>query len=157
MKFKKTNAMRKLDQNKIQYESINYDPDEEFNANKAYQYLEDKTIPIFKTIVLEHDHNYFVAVIPLDAHISMKKAALAFGVKNVKLLHLKELLNLTGYVRGGCSPIGMKKLFPTILDTSALDNEKILVSGGRRGSHIVINPNELASVVNASFHNILED
>lgn len=156
MKFKKTNAMRKLEQLKIDYESINYDPEEEFDANKAYQYLDDKTIPIFKTIVLEQGTDHFVVVIPLDAHISMKKAAQAFGVKKVALLHLKELLNLTGYVRGGCSPIGMKKLFPTILDTSALDYEKILVSGGRRGSHIIINPQDLADSVNASFHDVLE-
>jgi len=138
----KTNAARILDRLKIDYELIEYTVDEADLS--AIHLAESAGIPIskvYKTLVLEGDKNgYFVCVIPGGEAIDLKKTALVSSNKKVAILKMKELEPLTGYIRGGCSPLGMKKDFPVYIDTAALEHEFIYISGGVRGLQIKIPP-----------------
>ncbi len=143
--MKKTNAARILDRLKINYELIEYIVDE---ANlSAIHLAETAGIPIskvYKTLVLEGDKTgYFVCVIPGGKEIDLKKAALVSSNKKVAMLKMKDLEPLTGYIRGGCSPLGMKKNFPVYIDTAALDHEYIYISAGVRGMQIKLPPTGL--------------
>ncbi len=153
----KTNAMRILDKNKIKYEVNTYECDEFKDGVSIADMLGQSYDMSFKTLVtVGKSNNYYVFVIPIDQEIDMKKAAKAVGEKNVEMIHVKDINKITGYIRGGCTPIGMKKLYKTVIHKSALDFEKIIVSGGRIGAQIFINPNDLIKVTNALVEDIIK-
>ena len=136
----KTNAMRQLDAVGIPYEVLTYEVDE--NDLSGTHIAEQIGLPlpmVFKTLVARGDKTgHLVFCIPVDKEIDLKAAAAATGNKKIEMVHVKELLGLTGYIRGGCSPIGMKKKFPTYFDASAEDHEKITVSAGVRGAQMLL-------------------
>lgn len=150
--IKKTNAARLLDQQKVKYDLVPYEVDEEdLSAQHVAASLGEPIEQVFKTIVLKGDKNgYFVCVIPGEAEIDLKLAAKVSGNKNCALLPLKELLPLTGYIRGGCSPIGMKKRFPTFFHASCLEYPFIYVSAGQRGLQFKIAPQDLLKAASAT-------
>lgn len=157
MKAKKTNAMRILDQKKVSYEMHEYSSDAiHVDGIHVADQINKPHGQVYKTIVLQNDNQHYVALIPVDEHIDLKKAAKGFKVKRLELLHVKELFDLTGYVRGGCSPIGMKKAFPTLIDDAALKLDTIIVSAGKIGQQIEINPADLESVTRATFSDITQ-
>lgn len=149
----KTNVMRLLDKAKIPYEHREYEVDEnDLSGKHAADMLGVPHETLFKTLVLHGDKSgYLVCVIPVDDEVDLKKAAKVSGNKKVEMIAVKELLPLTGYMRGGCSPIGMKKQFPTYIHESAQAHEIIGVSAGQRGVQILLNPNDLARYVRAEF------
>lgn len=143
--IEKTNAARLLDKAGIHYDLIPYHVDEEHlsAADVAEQLGEDVSL-VFKTIILRGDRNgYFVCVVCGDSEIDLKVAARISGNKKAELIHVKELLPLTGYIRGGCSPIGMKKPFPTFYQASIMDHPFVYVSAGVRGLQLKISPQDL--------------
>lgn len=144
-KINKTNAARLLDRAKIAYELIPYEVDEnDLAATHVAEQLEENIEQVFKTLVLQGDKNgYFVCVIPEDHEVDLKLAAKASGNKKTDLILMKELLPVTGYIRGGCSPIGMKKEFPTFIHETCLLFEYIYISAGIRGLQIRIAPENL--------------
>lgn len=144
-KQEKTNAARLLDKAKIVYELIPYTVDEnDLAATHIAEELGEPIEQVFKTLVLSGDKTgYFVCVVPGDAEVDLKKAAKFSGNKKCDLIPMKDLLPLTGYIRGGCSPIGMKKQFPTYFHNTAEDYDYIYVSAGVRGLQFKINPKEL--------------
>lgn len=147
----KTNAARLLDKAKIKYELVPYVVDEtDLSATHIADQLGENIGQVFKTLVLVGDKTkYIVCVVPGDMEVDLKKAAKVSGNKKVEMLHMKELLPVTGYIRGGCSPIGMKKAFPTYFHSTCMDFEYIYVSAGMRGLQLKINPKELVDYVRA--------
>lgn len=145
MKIQKTNVARLLDKAKVAYELIPYEVDEnDLAAQHVADSLHEDIRQVFKTIVLHGDKSGFlVCVVPGDTEVDLKKAARVSGNKKVEPLPLKELLPTTGYIRGGCSPIGMKKHFPTYFHRTATDFPHIYVSAGQRGLQIKIAPQDL--------------
>lgn len=141
----KTNAARILDQMGITYELQAYEVDPEYlSAEHTAETLGIEADKIFKTLVLEgNPHGYFVCIIPACAQVDFKKAALASQNKNCDMIPTKALLPVTGYIRGGCSPIGMKKHFPTYIEEWSLTEAKIYVSAGKRGLLLQIGPEDL--------------
>ena len=156
-KINKTNAARLLDQKKISYQLIPYEVDEQhLDAGHVAQSLGENIEQVFKTLVLKGDKSgYFVCVIPGDKEVDLKKAAKVSGNKNCDLIPMKELLPTTGYIRGGCSPIGMKKAFPTYIHSTATNFEYIYISAGVRGLQIQIAPNDLTAISNATLCDII--
>ncbi len=148
----KTNVMRLLDQAHISYRAAEYDYDEnDLGGMHAAAAIGMPPEQIFKTLVARGEKNgYLVFCIPVCCELDLKKAAKAAGDKKVELIHVKELLPLTGYVRGGCSPIGMKKKFPTYMDETAVLYDEIGVSAGCRGCQLLLNPEALVDYVNPS-------
>lgn len=144
-KINKTNVARLLDKAKIDYRLVPYEVDEnDLSATHVAEQLGEDVAQVFKTLVLQGDKSgYLVCVIPGADEVDLKKAAKASGNKKCEMIHVKELLPLTGYIRGGCSPIGMKKRFPTYIHQTATDYEKIYVSAGQRGLQIQIAPADL--------------
>ncbi len=143
-KLQKTNAARLLDQAHIPYELIPYivDPDD-LSAGHIAEQLGEDINRVFKTLVLEGAGvGHFVCVVPGNAEVDLKKAARAAGAKKADLIPMKELLPLTGYIRGGCTAIGMKKPFPTFIHSSATDYDKIYVSAGVRGLQLLLSPDD---------------
>lgn len=142
---KKTNAARLLDKAGIAYELIPYEVNEEhLSADAVAEELGEDIAYVYKTIVLRGDRNgYFVCVLRGDDEIDLKEAARVSGNKRAELIHVKELLPLTGYIRGGCSPIGMKKPFPTYYKSSIADLPYVYVSAGMRGLQLKIAPSDL--------------
>lgn len=155
-KIEKTNAARLLDRAKIDYELIPYQVDEEhLAAMHVAEQLGENISQVFKTLVLKGERTgYFVCVVPGDHEIDLKAAARVSGNKKVDLIPMKELLSVTGYIRGGCSPIGMKKSFPTFIHTSAMDYSSIFISAGVRGLQLQLAPSELVSYVRAQVADI---
>lgn len=149
MTTNKTNAARLLDRARIPYELIPYEYDEnDLAAQHVADALGEDINCVFKTLVLHGDRSgYFVCVVPGNCEVDLKKAARAAGAKKAELIPMKELLPLTGYIRGGCSPIGMKKPFPTFFHTTATNFEDIYVSAGQRGLQLKINPGQLIAFV----------
>ncbi|MFR9534952.1 MAG: Cys-tRNA(Pro) deacylase [Rikenellaceae bacterium] len=150
-KLPKTNAARLLDRAKIAYELIPYEVDLDNLAatHVAYQLGED-VAQVFKTLVLRGDRNgIFVSIIPGDKEVDLKLAAKVSGNKSAEMIAMKELLPTTGYIRGACSPIAMKRNFPTFIHPTALDFDVIYVSAGVRGMQIAIDPKELIPFVEA--------
>lgn len=141
----KTNVMRLLDQAKIAYRAKEYEFDEnDLNGMHAAQGIGMPPEQIFKTLVANSSKTGCVVFcIPVCCELDLKKAAQAAGEKKIELVHVKELLGLTGYMRGGCSPIGMKKRFPTYIDETAALYDEIGVSAGCRGCQILLSPNDL--------------
>ena len=151
----KTNAVRILDRNKIKYELINYECDEFVDGLHTAEATGAPVEQSYKTLVMQgKSKKYYVFVIPIAREVDLKAAARAVDENSVEMIHVKDLTAITGYVRGGCSPLGMKKAFPTIIDASAQQYEDIYVSGGRIGTSIRLNPEDLAHVVNASFASV---
>lgn len=157
-KIQKTNVARLLDQSNIPYELIAYKVDEnDLAANHVAQQLGEDIATVFKTIVLSGGPSqFFVCVVPGDAEIDLKKAAKTAGYKKVDLIPMKDLLPITGYIRGGCSPVGMKKKFPTFFHHSALDHQYIYVSAGVRGLQLKIEPSKLIGFVGASTADLIK-
>lgn len=152
-KISKTNVARLLDSAGIAYELVPYEADEaDLSAVRVAATLGEDAGQVFKTIVLHGDRSgHFVCVVPGDREIDLKKAARVSGNKKCELLPMKELLPVTGYIRGGCSPVGMKKPFPTYIHLTAQRFDTIYVSAGQRGLQVRIDPEALARVVRARF------
>lgn len=153
----KTNAARILDQKKIQYELIPYEVDEnDLGAEHIASQLGEDIRQVFKTLVLSGDKSgYFVCVIPGGDEVDLKKTAKVTGNKKCDLIAMKELLPLTGYIRGGCSPVGMKKAFPTYFHNSCIQYDFIYVSAGVRGLQFKIAPQDLIQVVGAKVEDLV--
>ena len=152
----KTNAMRILDRNKIPYEIINYECDEFVDGMHTAEVTGAPVEQSFKTLVMQgKSKQYYVFVIPIADEVDLKAAARAVGEKSVEMIHVKDITAITGYVRGGCTPIGMKKQFPTVLHESAKNFDKIYVSGGRIGTTITVNPDALLGVVRGTYADII--
>ena len=140
----KTNAMRMLDRMKIGYRTIRYECDEFIDGLHAAQITGTPVEATFKTLTTRGKSGAcYVIVIPIAEEIDLKKAARAVGEKSLEMVHVKELPALTGYVRGGCSPIGMKKQYPTMIDRSAGQFDEVYVSGGRIGLSLCMKPSDL--------------
>ena len=153
----KTNAMRILERNKIPYETISYECDEFIDGLHTAEKTGTPVEQTFKTLVAQgKSKEHYVLVIPIAEEVDLKAAARILGEKSIEMIHVKDITKITGYVRGGCSPLGMKKLYPTIIQESAQQFDTIYVSGGRIGSTILVNPNALAQVVNAKFADFTE-
>ncbi|WP_300673974.1 Cys-tRNA(Pro) deacylase [Soonwooa sp.] len=150
---KKTNAVRILESQNITFELREYEVDEnDLSAEHVAESIGISAEKIYKTLILKGQKDPFlVAVIPGNAQLDFKKLAKASGNKNCEMLPLKDLLATTGYIRGGCSPIGMKKTFPTYIEEMATLENDIIISAGKRGLQIILNPNDLQSVTEASF------
>ena len=155
----KTNAARLLDRAKSKYELVPYVVDEnDLAATHIADQLNEDIKQVFKTLVLKGDKSgYFVCVVPGDAEVDLKKAAKVSGNKKVDLIPMKELLPTTGYIRGGCSPIGMKKAFPTFFHSTCLDFDYIYVSAGVRGLQLKVSPAELVKYVRGATENIIAE
>ncbi|MEK3905112.1 Cys-tRNA(Pro) deacylase [Paenibacillus sp. FSL R7-0179] len=154
----KTNAMRILDARKISYTIHSYDNEDGLIHGTAV--AEKIGLPpevVFKTLVAHSGPQPYVYVIPVAEELDLKAAARAAGVKKIELLPLKELLKHTGYVRGGCSPVGMKKLYPTFIHSSAAELEVIAVSGGRIGVQMELEPKLLGEAVSAVFTELVKE
>ena len=153
----KTNAARLLDKAKIKYELVPYEVDEnDLAAPHIATQLGEDIRQVFKTLVLKGDKTgYFVCVVPGDAEVDLKKAAKVSGNKKVDLIPMKELLPTTGYIRGGCSPVGMKKTFPTYFHSTCMEFGYIYVSAGVRGLQLKIAPADLVGYVRASVADII--
>lgn len=151
-KIEKTNVARLLDRAGIQYELIPYRVDEtDLAATHVAAELGEDIARVFKTLVLTSGpRQYLVCVIPGDMEVDLKKAARAAGAKKLEMIPMKELLPLTGYIRGGCSPIGMKKPFDTFIHNTATDFDAIFVSAGRRGLQLKIDPRQLIAFTGAT-------
>lgn len=147
--FPKTNAMRQLDAAHVPYEVLTYEVDE--NDLSGVHIATQIGLPldmVFKTLVAKGDRTgYLVFCIPVALEIDLKNAAALTGNKKIEMVHVKDLLGLTGYVRGGCSPIGMKKKFPTYFDASAEAHEKMTVSAGVRGAQLLLSREALVNFV----------
>jgi Cys-tRNA(Pro)/Cys-tRNA(Cys) deacylase len=153
----KTNAIRILELHKINFESVSYDVDEDdlSGVTVALKVGADPET-VFKTLVCTGDKTgHIVFCIPVTQELNLKKAASASGNKKVEMIKLKDLLQLTGYIRGGCSPIGMKKLFPTYIDETAQLFEYIFVSAGVRGMQMKLSPDELLKIVEAVYADLI--
>lgn len=155
----KTNVARLLDKAKIAYELIPYIVDEnDLAATHIAEQLDEDIAQVFKTLVLHGDRTgYFVCVIPGDCQVDLKKAAKVSDNKKAEMIPMKELLPTTGYIRGGCSPIGMKKNFPTFFHNSCEPYEYIYVSAGVRGLQVKINPLDLIKYVRATLADIIAE
>lgn len=153
-KVAKTNAVRLIEQRKIPHELIEYtteDGQAVDGVTVAEKIGEDMQY-VFKTLVATSGKNeYFVFVIPVERELDLKAAAKVVGAKKIEMIHVKELLGLTGYVRGGCSPVGMKKAFPTFFDVSAQSMPYMIVSAGKIGMQMKLAPQHLADAANATF------
>ena len=155
----KTNAIRLLDQKKIDYKLREYpEHDGPIAAIDVAAYLGQPADQLFKTLVTtDNNHGYYVFCLPGDHTLDLKKAAKAVGVKKIEMLKAKDLLGLTGYIHGGCSPIGMKKVFPTVIDESARNWDTIFVSAGKIGLQGEIHPDDLQSLIKIKYDSILKD
>ena len=157
-KIKKTNAARILDKLGIDYEIKTYEVDEsDLSAVHAAQVVGMDISTVFKTLVTRGDKTGVVmAVIGGGDEINLKLLAKASGNKSVEMIALKELFPLTGYVRGGCSPLGAKKNYPVFIDSKALNQEKISISAGQRGMQIILSPKDLVTAANATVANLVD-
>lgn len=152
--MEKTNVMRILDRSKIPYEGFQYSSELTEGTLIADALGEDRRL-VYKTLVTEASaHEHYVFVIPVEDKLDLKAAAKAVGVKSLSMLKQKDLLPLTGYIHGGCSPIGMKKQFTTVIDSSAEPLDWFFISAGKIGRQIRISPNSLADLINAKFSKV---
>ena len=152
----KTNAMRFLDSKKINYTVNTYECEDFVDGVHIAQMLGQDEKMSYKTLVTKgKSGGYFVFVLPVAKELDMKKAAKAVGEKSVEMLHVKDINSVTGYIRGGCSPLGMKKQFPTVVDESASSFGEIIISGGRLGSQIFLSPDDLVKACGGSFGDIV--
>lgn len=154
----KTNAMRILDSKKIEYNIYTYEVDDNHidGIRVAHKLNQDENM-VFKTLVAQgSSKNFYVFVIPVAESLDMKKAAKVSGEKNIEMIHVKDINKVTGYIRGGCSPVGMKKLYSTFVHESGKNLEKIIVSGGKIGFQIELSPSDLQDVVKFKYADIIK-
>ena len=155
-KEEKTNVMRTLEQKKIPYTAHSYDPDGPIDGVSVAQTLGQPAERVFKTLVTKAASGaYYVFDIPVAENLDLKKAAKAVGEKSIAMLPQKELLGLTGYVHGGCSPVGMKKQFPTVFHETALGYDTVCVSAGRIGAQVECDPKALIDLLRAKTADII--
>jgi Cys-tRNA(Pro)/Cys-tRNA(Cys) deacylase len=152
----KTNAMRILDSKKIKYDWITYDSnDGKIDGVSVAHKIGKDPMEVYKTLVAQgNSKNIFVFIIPVEAELDLKKAAKAAGDKKVEMIPVKDIQKWTGYIRGGCSPIGMKKPYATFIDQTASELETIIVSGGKIGAQVQLSVEDLKQVTNATFAEI---
>ena len=147
-KDEKTNVMRILDQKKIKYKSYNYLETGAISGMEVAKALNENPNLTFKTLVtVGKTNNHYVFLVPVNKELDLKKAAKAVNEKNIEMVKSKELLSLTGYIHGGCSPIGMKKSFKTVIDSSAKDYDRLIFSGGKIGYQVETTLDELEKVI----------
>lgn len=153
----KTNAMRLLDTLRIPYKHYSYECKEFVDAWHTAAALDLPPEIMYKTLVTEGaPRQYYVFVIPIGMELSLKKAARAVGAKSLAMIHVKEITAVTGYVRGGCTALGMKKKYPTVIDAGAEGLSRMVVSGGRLGCQIELSPSDLCRAAEASFADVAE-
>lgn len=154
----KTNAMRLLEAAGIPFRAVEYAYDEsDLSGLHAAEQLGQPPEQVFKTLVLKGERTgYFVCCIPVCNELDLKKAAKAAGDKKCEMLHVKDLLGVTGYIRGGCSPVGMKKRFPTFMDETAVLFDEIAVSAGARGVQVICEPNALCEYVGGKMADLIQ-
>ncbi len=153
----KTNAMRILEKNNIEFEINTYECDEFIDGISVAEHNGQDPEQSYKTLVTEgKSREYYVFVIPVAEELDLKKAAKAVGEKSVEMIHVKDINKITGYIRGGCTPLGMKKQYVTVVDKSAESWDKIIISGGRIGSQIILAPDDLVKVVRGKFDDIIK-
>lgn len=157
MSVEKTNAARLLDRAKISYQLIPYEVDEsDLSAVHVAELLKEPIEQIFKTLVLRGDKTgFFVCIIPGADELDLKKAAKISGNKSCDMIPMKDLLQVTGYIRGACSPLGMKKQFPAFIHETCTDFDQIYVSAGKRGLQIVVSPQQLVAEIRATVGNLV--
>lgn len=154
----KTNVIRILEQNKINFKVYNYTDSTAISGIEVADFLNEEYKVVFKTLVtIGKSGNHYVFLVPVDKELDLKKAAHVVGEKSIEMIRSKELLPLTGYIHGGCSPVGMKKYFTTVIDKSAKDQERIIFSGGKIGYQIDTTLEELAKVINYKLEDITKD
>ncbi|MEZ5106905.1 MAG: Cys-tRNA(Pro) deacylase [Draconibacterium sp.] len=155
----KTNAARLLDSKKISYNIVEYQVDEsDLSATSVANKLGQNVEQVFKTLVLRGNANgVFVAIIPGAEEVDLKKAAKISGNKNAEMVQMKELLGLTGYIRGACSPLGMKKRYPVFIHKTCLNFDFIFVSAGQRGLQLKLEPKDLISTTGAVISDLIMD
>ena len=152
----KTNAMRFLDKSKIEYTVQTYECDEFIDGIHTAEKLGQPLDETFKTLVAQgKSGSYYCFLIPVALELDMKKAAKSVGEKSVELIHVKDITKITGYVRGGCTPIGMKKQFMTVVHESAAELPMFFISGGRLGTQIHLSPQELVKAIRGKFEDII--
>lgn len=157
MKTEKTNVMRILDQHKINYNSYTYDSSEAISGMEVAKALNENPEQVYKTLVtVGASKQNYVFVVPVCSELNLKKAAKAVGEKNIEMIKSKELLSLTGYIHGGCSPIGMKKLFTTVIDETAVLYDTIIFSGGKIGYQVEMSIEELKKVISFRLDDITD-
>ena len=155
-KEEKTNVMRVLDGKKISYTSHSYKPDATMSGEEIAEILGENPEKVFKTLVTQGKSGaYYVFVVPVVSELDLKKAAKAASEKAISMIKQKELLGLTGYVHGGCSPIGMKRQFPTFIHSTAAEYDRIFVSAGKVGFQIELSPADLFKVVRCNIEDIV--
>lgn len=154
----KTNAMRLLDSNKINYTIHNYENKDNKIDGVAVAHKINKDVEcVFKTLVTQGQaKEYYVFVIPVAQELDLKKAAKIANEKSIEMIHVKDINKITGYIRGGCSPLGMKKAFKTFIQEDALLFDTIVFSGGKIGAQIETNPNDLINILDCSFADIIK-
>lgn len=152
----KTNAMRILDRNKIPYRMNQYQCDQFIDGVHIADLLGQSYDITFKTLVMQgKSKNYYVFVLPIHREVDLKKAAKVVGEKSLEMVPVKDINKVTGYIRGGCTPVGMKKNYPTIIHESGKGLEEIIISGGRLGTQIFLAPEDLAKVTGGKFADII--
>ena len=154
----KTNAMRILDSNKIDYDTHSYKTDGKHVDGITVAHAIGRDVEqVYKTLVVQgHSREYYVFVIPVDQNLNLKKAAKAAGEKSVEMIHVKDINKVTGYIRGGCSPVGMKKLYSTFVNETAKELDTIIVSAGKIGYQIELKPEDLQNVTNFKYVDIIQ-
>lgn len=158
MKIQKTNAMRMLDKAKLPYEVYTYEHGKEaVGGSHVAELLKQDPAQVFKTLVtIANTKEYLVFVIPVEQELDLKKCAKTAGVKSVEMIHVKDINKITGYIRGGCSPIGMKKAYRTFLHESCLSFSTIMFSGGKIGYQIAMDPKELLSLLHGETADLIK-
>lgn len=152
----KTNVMRILSQKKINYKSYSYDPNQGLSGNDVAKSLNQNENQVFKTLVtVGKSKEHYVFVIPVNKELNLKKAAKSVSEKSISMIKEKELLPLTGYIHGGCSPIGMKKFFTTVINETAKDFETIIFSAGKVGYQVEVNIEDLKKIIKFKLDDIV--
>lgn len=153
----KTNVMRILEQNKVQYKSHCYVNTDAISGIDVANVLNQNVNQVFKTLVtVGNSKNNYVFLVPVSKELNLKKAAKSVNEKKIEMIKSKDLLPLTGYIHGGCSPVGMKKRFKTVIDNSAADFDTIIFSGGKIGYQVEVAPDELKKIVDFSLYDIID-
>ncbi len=154
----KTNVMRILDQNKIEYKSHYYYDTDAVSGMEVAEVLGENPNQVFKTLVtISASKKYYVFIIPVNKELDLKKGAKAVNEKNVEMIKSKDLLSITGYIHGGCSPIGMKKEFKTVIDSTASNYETIIFSAGKIGYQVEMTLEDLKKVINYSLFDLTKE
>ncbi len=156
-KIGKTNAMRILDKNKVDYNILSYDTsDGEVDGISVAKKIGKSVDQVYKTLVGQGKEEIYVFIIPVHNELDLKKAAIVTGEKKIELIHVKDILKITGYIRGGCSPLGMKKLYKTYVHESGLMLDEIIVSAGKIGLQIEMDPMRLIDIIDAEYLDLIK-